>query len=154
MRHMYAAENGLCYTIVSCHFSVGRYYQIQACAICPCMYGSCHLCRSLCGIPHCLSGPENFHGRMCASAAVCQMAWTLCCRGEGTPDSMENVVPGMRIKELSPPVRAQQAQPAQQALERQAAPGPMQPARVVQGFTPGNEGSHGILKKAQASTQC
>ena len=66
---------------------------------------------------------------------------------------MENVVPGLRIMELSPPVRALEALPTQQAPQRQAVPGSKVPARVVQGLAPA-VGSQGILKKAQASTHC
>ncbi len=61
-------------------------------------------------------------------------------------------MPGMHVKELSPPVRAQQAPPARQASRKPAAPEAMQPARIVQGFAPGND-FQGILKKAQASAR-
>ncbi len=64
---------------------------------------------------------------------------------------MENVVAGMYVRELSPPVKAQHALLAQLASRKLAAPDAMQPARIVQGFAPCN-GSQGILKKAQAGT--
>ena len=65
---------------------------------------------------------------------------------------MDNVLHSVRIREITPPVRGQQAPPARQVPPAQQAPKKetMQPARTVHGFAPG-KGSQGILQKAQAS---
>lgn len=144
MRHMYAAGSGLHHRAASWQPPRGRNcWQV----VLLCTVHGCHLCRFFFLL-------RPFFGLNVSVVLSCTVfPWqelTLCCRGEERPDSMENVLPGVRIMELSPPVRAPQALPAQQAPQRQAAPGTMQPARVVQGFAPA-VGSQGILKRAQAS---